>query len=143
MNNASILKNDKGMALILITAIFSTLFILVGTSLNRGSAEYSLIQRNYLNDIAFNLAEAGIEKAFYELSKPASTYEGETNTSLGKGTFSVQLRRSDSSNHVEVIAIGVMQSAQSGLIEKKVRAILQIEDKDSTRKVTIQSISSF
>lgn len=40
---------------------------------------------------AFNLAEAGVDKAVWELGRNAG-YSGESGTRLGKGTFSVAVR---------------------------------------------------
>jgi hypothetical protein len=133
------LKDEQGTALILITVVFSSLFILIGVSMTRGSSEYFLANRSYLNDVAFNLAEAGIEKALYELSKPGSDYQGEKETSLGRGIFSVTLRPLDSIGQVEILATGTVQGPQSTQVEKKIRILVQVEDKDSTRKITLRA----
>ena len=139
MQGWRVLKSEQGVALILITAVFSSLFILIGVSLNRGGSEYFLTTRSYLNDVAFNLAEAGVEKALYELSKSESNYQGETETLLGNGTFSVILKPLDSAGQVEILSTGTVQGARFLKVEKKIRVVVQIEDKDSTRKVTIRA----
>lgn len=139
MQRWRVLRNEQGVALILITAVFSSLFILIGASLNRGSSEYFLTTRSYLNEVAFNLAEAGVEKALYELSKPESNYQGETETLLENGTFSVMVKPLDSTGQVEILSTGTVQDARFPKVEKKLRAIVQIEDRDSTRKVTVRA----
>ncbi|HWP45572.1 MAG TPA: hypothetical protein VNM22_00290 [Candidatus Limnocylindrales bacterium] len=139
MQGWRVLKSERGVALILITAVFSSLFILIGVSLNRGSSEYFLTTRSYLNDVAFNLAEAGVEKALHELSKSESNYQGETETLLGNGTFSVILKPLDSAGQVEILSTGTVQGARFLKVEKKIRVVVQIEDKDSTRKVMIRA----
>lgn len=139
MQGWRVLKSEQGVALILITAVFSSLFILIGVSLNRGSSEYFLTTRSYLNDVAFNLAEAGVEKALYELSKSESNYQGETETLLGNGTFSVSLKPLDSAGQVEILSTGTVEGARFLKVEKKIRVVVQIEDTDSTRKVTIRA----
>lgn len=126
MQKWKILQNEKGTALILITAIFSSLFILIGASLNRGSSEYFLTNRSYLNNVAFNLAEAGVEKARYELTKIGLAYRGESGTSLGKGTFSVVITPVDSAGQVEILSIGTVQGPRSIQVEKKIRVLVQI-----------------
>jgi len=133
------LKGERGTALILITAVFSSLFVLIGVSMTRGSSEYFLANRSYLNDVAFNLAEAGVEKALYEVSKPGSDYRGEKETPLGRGIFSVTLRPLDPAGSLEILATGTVQGPQSTQVEKKLRVLVQVEDKDSARKVIVRA----
>ena len=57
--------------------------------------QYRTMNKIKMTAEAFHLAEAGITKALWELSRSDGTYQGERNTPLDIGAFSVSVSRSE------------------------------------------------
>lgn len=71
------------------------------------------------------LAEAGIDKAVYELNQN-SGYSGESNTALGNGTFSVSIASIDN-NTKRVIVTGSVPNSARPTATKEVRTTVRID----------------
>lgn len=82
---------EAGEAFLLVIIVVA--IVLVGTMALIGGA--TLYFQNALYSVnsekATNLAEAGVDKAIVALNKSAGTYNGETETSLGDGSYSVMI----------------------------------------------------
>lgn len=84
-------QNQRGQILILsfITlgvVLFTVLFIIAGAQVYFQNASYAVNREK-----ALALAEAGIDKALASLNKTAGTYNGEVETGMGGGVFSVNI----------------------------------------------------
>jgi hypothetical protein len=84
--------NQQGAGLISVLVFLSFVIILLGLLLNKLENEFASGAVVYHNLQALNLAEAGIEKAIYELTRTNGSYSGEKNTQLGNGIFSVTVQ---------------------------------------------------
>lgn len=97
MNLNSKFSKETGQVLILaiiVVAIISvTVIVLIGSSLTfNQSSKYSLEELQ-----AINLAEAGIDKAVAAFNISGSNYNGESETTVGSGSFSVEVTNKDAS----------------------------------------------
>ena len=97
------IHNERGSALLTAIIFIVVLGTLVSAFLSNILAAHSSAKRSYQCQVAFNLAEAGIDKALAELSQPRSTYNGEKDTPLGEGVFSVFVSTSNESPGEKVI----------------------------------------
>lgn len=79
---------SKGVALISALVVVGVFVILIGAMLTFLEREYFYTSRNYKVQQALALSEAGIDKATQTLTQNPN-YEGETDTHLGNGTFTV------------------------------------------------------
>lgn len=75
---------------------------------------------------ALALAEAGIDKAAYELNQDSS-YTGETDTALSPGTFTITVSNIDDSTK-QIIATGSVPNSSSPIVSKTVRATMEEGD---------------
>lgn len=75
--------------------LFTTLFIIAGAQVYFQNASY-----NADSEKATSLAEAGIDKALNSLNKTGGSYNGETETVLGEGSYSVTITSTDAATKV-------------------------------------------
>ncbi len=93
-------KNQSGQILLLVfvtlgVVLFTVLFVIGGSQLYFGNATYSVNSEK-----ATTLAEAGIDKALASLNKTGGSYNGETETSFGDGSYSVTVTNKDAANKI-------------------------------------------
>lgn len=94
------IKKESGQILILVfialgVVLFSVLFIIGGAQLYFQNALYSVNAEK-----ATALAEAGIDKALASLNKTGGSYNGETETPLGEGSYSVTVANKDAATKI-------------------------------------------
>lgn len=82
-------KNLKGFALITSVLIISILIPLVIAYIARVTAEYRFTSKFYNSITAFNLAEAGVEKALWEINYNASAFSGWSVSVDGSGNKTI------------------------------------------------------
>ncbi|MBI2020284.1 hypothetical protein HYS94_02580 [Candidatus Daviesbacteria bacterium] len=92
--------NQKGQVLVIVIAalgivLFTVLFIIAGAQLYFQNSAY-----NVNAEKATALAEAGIDKAINALNATGGNYTGETETSLGDGSFSVTITPVDTTTSI-------------------------------------------
>ena len=91
---------ESGQVIVIVIAalgvvLFSVLFIIAGSQLYFQNASYSLDA-----EMATSLAEAGVDKALQSINRSGGSYTGESETSLGSGSFSVTVSVLDAANKV-------------------------------------------
>ena len=89
---------ESGQILILVfvalgVILFTTLFIIGGSQIYFQNSQYS-----YQAEAATNVAEAGIDKALASLNKTGGSYNGEIETNIGSGSYSVSVTNKDAAN---------------------------------------------
>lgn len=89
-------KSESGQILVLVIAalgvvLFTVLFIIGGAQIYFQNALYSVNSEKVLF-----LAEAGVDKALASLNATGGSYNGETETTLGDGTYSIVITSQDS-----------------------------------------------
>lgn len=94
------MKNQEGQAfalMIVVTAIvlLTTLLLIGGAQLYYQNSSYSIKAEK-----AIGLAEAGVDKAVASLNKTGGSYNGETETTLGGGTYSIKIITQDASTKI-------------------------------------------
>lgn len=95
-------RDARGTALLV-----TVLFLLVVTTLASGLLTFLNNSVDYFADNSREIerryiAEGGVEKALAELRTKGAAYTGEAATSLGDGTFSIEVRRSASFDGYEI-----------------------------------------
>jgi hypothetical protein len=115
--------NQSGSGLITVLVFVSLLVILLGLLLNKLENEFALGTVAYHNSQALNLAEAGVEKAIYELNRTNGNYTGEKNTNLGAGKFTVTVKSAQGG--YKITAIGETRSARKYTGKKIITAQIQ------------------
>lgn len=115
--------NQEGSGLLTILVFISILLILLGVLLSKLENEFALGTVTYHNTQALNLAEAGVEKAIYELSRTNGNYTGEKNTGLGSGKFTVTVKLGQGG--YKIISIGETRSAKKYTGRKTITALIQ------------------
>jgi len=92
-------------------------------------ATNSSFKRTANLQVAFNLAEAGIDKAIAELSRSSSTYVGEEDTPLGGGTFSVSVLPSEEdAGEILIVSTGYVPHSFAPRAKRTVRVSVRRRD---------------
>ncbi|HLC38949.1 MAG TPA: PilX N-terminal domain-containing pilus assembly protein [Patescibacteria group bacterium] len=96
-------RNNSGFALT--TVLFIMVIMMAIGTLFISVVSYDLkITKNLKNsNLAFTLAESGIQKALWGLNQPSLNYAGEQNTALGGGKFTVTVAPSASDPNERLI----------------------------------------
>ncbi|MEI8188859.1 MAG: pilus assembly PilX N-terminal domain-containing protein, partial [candidate division NC10 bacterium] len=81
-------KEPRGAALVISMLIMAVLLLAGTTFLTISSTESSIALNEQVSTQALSLAEAGLHRAMANLNV-SDSYSGETNVSLGTGTFTV------------------------------------------------------
>ena len=115
--------NQQGAGLIVVMVFISLLLILLGLLLTKLENEFASGAVAYHNLQALNLAEAGVEKAIYELNRTSRTYTGEKNSNLGPGKFTVYVK--SAKGGYQITSIGVTLSAKKYTGRKTITALVQ------------------
>lgn len=115
------IRNNRGSIIavfVIMLTVLST-FLLAATAL---SLENRLsISRSYQKNIALNIAEAGVNKAIWELKGHNTTYTGEmTNSSVSGGQFDVTVTSIDSSNKY-IVATAYVPTKAAPKFKKAIR----------------------
>ena len=125
---AKLIRNNSGVALfmalisLVIMGSLASMFVL---NLHYG---FSSFNKQIKSQIAFNLAEAGIEKAIWHLNyRKSRLYKGEKDTPLGQGTFTVTVDSSKTNTgHVTVISQGFYPDSNKPQVECTLTAVLDV-----------------
>ncbi len=98
--------------IIIVGIIFLAVVLTMASSLfSRVSSFMSFSSASVVNEQATNLAEAGLEKALWQLNQTAGSYTGEADTTLGStGTFTVSIAN-NGSNLKTITATGFIPSS--------------------------------
>lgn len=92
----------KGQILIVAIVFLAVVAILTASLFDRTASFLQFGSRSITSEQANSLAEAGLEKALWQLNQTAGSYTGETNTTLGTtGTFTVTIE--DKSSNLKTI----------------------------------------
>ena len=91
--------SERGYLLLLVIIFFGIFMVLAGALTSYTSLSARVERNSIASAQALSLAEAGIEKAIYQLNQ-SSSYAGETGTALGSGTFTTTLTTVDSSTRL-------------------------------------------
>lgn len=104
------------LAMIVLGIVFLNVILLAGGSMNF----FQNANQTVRSTQALHLAEAGIDKALAALNSTAGEYSGESDTSLGAGTFSVSVTTVDA-NTKQVESTGYIPSRQNSKAKKTIR----------------------
>ncbi len=109
--------------ILLITLVFLGIFVTSGTALLSFLTVYARSERIVVAATQSRvLAEAGIDKAVYELNQN-SNYTGETHTALGAGTFTATIATIDSVTK-QITVTGYVPSSTSPVSRKTIRILV-------------------
>lgn len=116
-------NNKRGIALLsvicfmgILTTLTMLLIVETGTNLNR-------LTRNRSSAEAFWLAEAGVEKALYEIERAGYGYGGEE-TGLGGGTFRVSVKKTGG-NGMSILSEGISTEPKA-VVRRKIEVFITV-----------------
>lgn len=104
------------MSLIILTLLIINTVVIIG-----GSLSYNQSSKYSLQDVqAVNIAEAGLDKAIASLNKTAGNYNGESETSLGSGSYSVTISTIDASTK-QIVSTGYIPNKTNPKVKRSVQ----------------------
>src|SRR3989338_829172 len=113
------MTKQSGQILIIVIAalgvvLFSVLFIIGGAQVYFGNAQYA-----YKTEKATALAEAGVDKAVNSLNKTGGAYAGESEISMGDGSYSVEITTKNAATKI-IKSTGYIPNKVSPRLKKTV-----------------------
>ena len=115
----------KGQVLVAVVMVVMILSILGLSFLNMANLEALQVRKTLFYFKALDIAEAGLERAMWKLTKQPTWRNGWTNVSFGDGYYTVTL--TDQSGNVLITSTGVCRS-----ISKTVKALVEVSSSSST-----------
>lgn len=129
-------RHQSGYLLIVTLVFFSVLFVL-SVAFVESTVVYTKFERHAVASAqALALAEAGIDKAVYELNQSAS-YTGESDTALDPGTFTVSVSTVDG-NTKAITATGYVPNDSSPAASRTVKATVAIDSDTASFRFGVQ-----
>ena len=124
------LVNNKGIILANSIIIMSVLIVLGMALISLILANSAFINREVSTTQAYSVAEAGIERALWQLNQPNSTYTGELdNQTIEGGSFDVVVQEIDSSSKF-IIATAYAPAKQNPKVTRSVRVKIETSETD-------------
>ncbi len=122
-------KSEQGGHIIIFTLVFLAVILVASVSLlSYTTLNLRGARTAYWDSQALNLAEAGIDKAIYEINQNGN-YSGESNASLSTGVYSVSVSTIDV-NKKQIIATGMVPDASGSRAQKTVQVTATINTSD-------------
>ena len=115
-------KRDSGEILVLVfvtvgVVLFTVLFIIAGAQLYYSNSSYTVNAEK-----ATALAEAGVDKAINSLNKSGGSYNGESETILGDGSYAVAVVSKDAATKV-IEATGYVPNKAQAIVKRTIKII--------------------
>lgn len=113
-------SRESGQILVLVfvalgVVLFTVLFIIAGAQLYYSNSSYTVNAEG-----ANALAEAGVDKAINSLNRTGGSYSGETETSLGEGSYAVTIASLDAATKV-IEATGYIPNQTSAKVKRTIK----------------------
>lgn len=126
-NHPSPLQKAARGYILLVAIIFLGIFVTVGAALINYMTAYARMERVTIASAqALALAEGALDKAAYQLNQNSS-YSGETNTTLGNGTFTISVTSIDS-NTKRIAATAYVPDSTDPIATKIIKANVGINN---------------
>ena len=124
------LKNQRGSVLLLVIVSFAIFVAMLGFALDRGIKLFKNIHQSSLEDVALNLAEAGVEFALYKIMTSEGDFSGEDTVTLDTGTFSTSISYIASSKMIEIYSKSIVKRQEKNkTFHKTLRVVISIDQK--------------
>ncbi len=122
-----VIKDEKGIALVLALILLLLLSILAVAMVSLGRYETNFLIKERLSDSALYIADGGVEYAISELQKDTS-YRGPTTYSVGNaGQFSVSVSTNGQpANYYEITSVGHVPNATNPQETRTVNSVVNI-----------------
>lgn len=113
-------KDQSGQILVVVfvalgVVLFTVLSIIAGAQVYFQSSSYSIDAEK-----ATALAESGVDKAINSLNKTGGAYSGETETTLGEGSYSVTVTSKDAATK-SIEATGYIPSKEKAKVKRRIK----------------------
>lgn len=133
-----IIQNEKGSIWIIMSFLIIFVWVSMAGVLKIITSQYQTMNRIKMSTAAFHLAEAGITKGLWELSKGNTGYNGERNTRLDIGTFTVDVH----SKNGQFIITSTGYIPDRGHVRAKqiIRVVAERDEKGTYKIVTWQKL---
>ncbi len=120
INKQSFSTNEKGQIIIIVfvtlgVVLFTVLSVVTGASVYFQNSNYTVNVEK-----ALALAEAGVDKALNSLNKTGGAYIGESETSLGDGSYSVSITSKDTATKI-IEATGYVSSKSNPKVKRTIK----------------------
>lgn len=111
----------KGQILVIAIVFLAVILILTVALFSRVTSFLRFGANTVLREQATNLAEAGLEKALWQLNETTGAYSGETDTALGIGTFTTTIIEKSASLKT-ITATGYIPNAAAPRAKRTIKA---------------------
>ncbi|PID58930.1 hypothetical protein CSB45_02715 [candidate division KSB3 bacterium] len=130
-------KHERGSALLLVIMIVTVFLALLAFMLDRGTSLFQSIHHSSQEEVALNLAEAGLDFAVHKIMTSKGDFSGEEDVVLSTGRFATTITRLNSSGTIEIYSRGMSASPQQhDAVQRTLRMLISF-DKESPEAVPV------
>ncbi|MBI5210809.1 MAG: hypothetical protein HY927_12635 [Elusimicrobia bacterium] len=116
-------RGERGSVWIALTVLITFCWTMMAATLVMLARQHRSMTRLRLTTAALHLAEGGVEKALWELSRGNASYAGEADTGLDIGTFSVEVAREG--DQAAITATGHIPGRRRPAASQTVRVVVR------------------
>ncbi|MCP4404236.1 MAG: hypothetical protein GY801_43885 [bacterium] len=125
-------KHQQGSALLLVIMVVAVFLGLLAFTLDRGTTLFKSVHQSSLEEMALNLAEAGLEFAVHKIMTSEGDFSGEDEVVFNTGRFSTSINRLRSSGTIEINSRGIAASqSQNNAVQRTLKVVISV-DKEGT-----------
>ncbi|MCX5769766.1 MAG: hypothetical protein NTZ09_05780 [Candidatus Hydrogenedentes bacterium] len=128
------MKHNRGAAMLLALSALAIMTISLSATLAWFHVTFKYTTLNEARQVCSHIAEAGLDKALAELQAGNRTYTGETNTSLGDGSFSVAVAPADRAGWLAILSTGTLPRGATS-VTVRLREEVQVDPAGTIRAI--------
>lgn len=130
-------KHERGSALLLVIMIVAVFLGLLAFMLDRGSTLFKSVHQSSQEEVALNLAEAGLEFAVHKIMSSEGEFSGDDEVVFKTGRFSTSINLLLPAGTIEIYSRGVAASqAQNNAVQRTLKVVISV-DRESPEAVPV------
>jgi len=110
------MKNNRGAAMLLALGVLAIMTISLSAVLTWFHVTFNYTNLQEARQTCSHIAEAGLDKVLAELQAGNRTYSGETETTLGDGSFSVVVAPANRPGWLAIASTGTLPRGASSVV---------------------------
>ena len=129
-------NRQQGSALLLVIMVVAVFLGMLAFMLDRGSTLFRSVNQTSLEDVALNLAEAGLEFAMHKIMTSEGDFSGEDDVALETGRFSTSIKRLRPSGAIEIYSRGM---SQNDAVQRTLKMVVSIDKENPAASPVMHS----
>ena len=133
-------RQERGSALLLVIMVVAVFLGLLAFMLDRGTSLFKSVHQTSQEDVAFQLAEAGLEFAVHKIMSSEEDFSGEDEVVFKTGRFSTSITRLRPSGTIEIYSRGIATNqSRNAAVQRSLKMVVSIDKEGSERSPVMHS----